>query len=66
MQVLTEINNPTFRPRKKETLIYRWTDLPSKVGRSFFFFLTLVLLRGVVPTPPNGSRPGAQNRTAKG
>ena len=28
--------------------------------------LTLVLLRGVVPTPPNGYRPGAQNRTAKG
>ena len=27
--------------------------------------LTLVLLRGVVQ-PPNGFRPGAQNRTAKG
>ena len=28
-------------------------------------YLTLVLLRGVVPTP-NGFLPSAQNRTAKG
>ena len=28
--------------------------------------LTLVLLRGGCTNPPNGSRPGAQNRTAKG
>ena len=28
--------------------------------------LTLVLLRGGCTNRPNGSRPGAQNRTAKG
>ena len=28
--------------------------------------LTLVLLRGGCTNPPNGYRPGAQNRTAKG
>ena len=28
--------------------------------------LTLVLLRGGCTNPPNGFRPGAQNRTAKG
>ena len=38
-------------------------SLSSDIGP---IYLTLVLLRGGCTNPPNGYRPGAQNRTAKG
>ena len=56
----------------------RLANRPYFVGRpacktGFFFFLFFFCglnpsspKGGVVPTPPNGFRPGAQNRTAKG
>ena len=36
------------------------------IGSVKYSTLTLVLLRGGCTNPPNGYRPGAQNRTAKG